>query len=279
MTTFRTSSCGSVDLRRRKCSRNGWSCHRGWRNPATLVQVGGPGADRPGRDVAVATIDAAARADRSAVRRERRGWPAGARRRGRGRGTGDGASAQGPLPLRAPGWRAASPKPPSSRSGRGRSHVSPRRCRCATRVVRWPRATPTPIVAPTGSTASFDRRRSGARGRPKIVLVGDLAFVHDAVPLTALATAAPTSGSWSSTTTAAGSSRSSRRRPQLAATDSSRCSARRTEPTSSRSLRHTGCRVTRCDTDRSWSTCSASLARGWHRPRPTAPTTCSFTGA
>ena len=49
-------------------------------------------------------------------------------------------------------------------------------------------------------------------GTTTVALVGDIAFLHDAGALTALARDAPTCASSSSTTTAAASSRSSRRR-------------------------------------------------------------------
>ena len=85
-------------------------------------------------------------------------------------------------------------------------------------VRRCPPPSPTPTGAPTASTGSCPPP-SARRWRPahrRVVLVGDIAFVHDSGALDRpRAPATPICGSSSSTTTAGASSRSSRRRPSV----------------------------------------------------------------
>ena len=146
-----------------------------------------------------------------------------------------------------------------------RARRSRRRCRCAISSGSGGRsaAAPTPIGAPTGSTAS-SRPHSAARSTaaPSVVLLGDLAFVHDSNALVPAGPRRRPARSSSSTTTGVASSRSSPRPPSSPPIGSSSCSARPSAPTCSRSPAPTASRPPRSRRRPIWSASSHGRAHG-----------------
>ena len=163
------------DRRRRRCSPSGCAPAG-----APVVQVGGPGVDRPRPATWRPLV-----LDRPTVRlggalggHGATGWPSLVEAPTRRPIATIEARSLGEAELTEPGVartladRARRPMPSSS---------SPRRCRCATSsgTAARPARGRTPTGAPTGSTASMSTAIGVARrpARPTVVLLGDVAFV------------------------------------------------------------------------------------------------------